>query len=88
MGAKWIYTCEGVEIQFAAKRILLCNPNTQIYNHRYKVCAKVQTKKFVFHAKEKQHMCVWISTKQIDIRRASKQPQKSFYELQKDGVNI
>ena len=24
--------------------------------------------------KEKQHMCVWISTKQIDIRRASKQP--------------
>ena len=24
--------------------------------------------------KEKKHMCVWISTKQIDIRRASKQP--------------
>ena len=24
--------------------------------------------------KEKQHMCVWICTKQIDIRRASKQP--------------
>ena len=28
--------------------------------------------------KEKQHMCVWISTKQIDIRRASKQLQKVF----------
>ena len=42
-----------LKIHFAAKRILLCNPNTQIYNRQ---CAKVQTKS-VFHAKGEAHVC-------------------------------
>ena len=74
MGAKRICTCEGVEIQFAAKRILLCNQTLKYTIVDTKCVQRYKQKSLCSMQKEKQHMCVWISTKQIDIIRACKQP--------------